>query len=199
MKKLLPILMLPALALVLLPSVASAGDAVQRKIAVMEKILDTTLIESKHALVFTGGVADGVYLEGYGVLFKIEFEFVEKSNRKLLDHIEDIDSLRVYWREMIGAGDDGDGPMATHRRELLNQIEDELIDAILEYGGTLSGMGKGEMVSIVAFPWYETWDVTPEPVRALTIRARFDDLRAYTEDRLDDEQIRERIMIDETR
>jgi hypothetical protein len=172
-----------------------AGEPQDRKINVLEKIIDTTLIESENALVYAGGVAEGVYLEGYGAFFRIEFTFVEKSGMKIMEHLNDMDSLKVYWREMIGLGE-GDSPGAERRREQLNKVEDELVDTIMNYGATLGdALRDDEWVTLVAFPWQETWDVTPDPVRSLLIRARYGDLKNYAADRLSDDKMRERIEV----
>ena len=51
-----------------------------RKLAVVEKIFDTMLIDSKYALVSSGTNTVGVYLPGHGALFTLEFSFVEKPD-----------------------------------------------------------------------------------------------------------------------
>lgn len=176
-----------------------AGDPAGKKIAVLEKIIDTSLIESKSALVYAGGVVEGFYLPGFGAVFKFEFTFVEKSGMKILDNLDNMDSLKFYWREMIGLDEEG-SPGNARRRELLNKIEDELIDTVMEYGATLgTALTDDEQLVLMAFPWQEEWDVTPGPVRSLIIRARYGDLKDYSADRLSEEEMRGRIrMVERT-
>lgn len=174
-----------------------AGDVPKKKIAVLEKIIDTSLIESKSALVYAGGVVDGAYVPGFGAIFKLEFSFVEKSGQKILDNLDNMDSLKVYWRDMIGMGEK-DSPAALHRREQLNQIEDELVETVMNYGATLGdAMGADEALVVLAFPWQDTWDVTPDPVGALIVRARYGDLQAFAAGKLSAEKTRERITVTE--
>ncbi|MFH1277534.1 MAG: hypothetical protein ABIK65_04035 [Candidatus Eisenbacteria bacterium] len=176
---------------------ARAGENPEKKLAVLEKIIDTSLIESKSALVYAGGVVEGFYLPGLGALFKFEFAFVEKSGMKILDNLDNMDSLKIYWREMIGLDEEG-SPGNVRRREHLNKIEDELIDTMMNYGATLgSAVADDEQLVLMAFPWQEEWDVTPEPVRSLTIRARYGDLKEHAADRLSEEQMRRRITVTE--
>jgi hypothetical protein len=171
------------------------SEAVTRKrIDVLEKAFDATLVESANALVRRGDVAFGVHLEGYGVLFKVEFTFVDRPTLKLLDQMDNVDSLKEYWRGVIEkqgkAGED-----KRSRREQLDRIKDELVGTLTDYGATLTPMNDDDHVVIVAFPWEGAWDVEPSPVVGLQITARYGDLRAYAEERLDREAVRSRIRV----
>ncbi len=167
---------------------------VRRQTRVMEKVFDTAMIESENALVTRGENTQGVYLEGYGVVFTLEFSFVDRKSRKLIEMLDDLDSLKVYWEEMIGLSKEG-GPLAQQRREQLDHVREELIGILIGYGSTLSFLQPSEVVTVVAFPWEDAWDVSPAPVRNMTIRAKAGDLRAYGEDRIQEEEMKKRLEI----
>ncbi len=160
----------------------------QRKIAVVEKIFDTTLIESRFALVSTGDNTHGVVLDGQGAFFTLEFSFVEEPHRKFLEKLDDLDDLVKNWRELLELDEEGRAAMREKRRELFESVKSELTETLLDYGSTLSFLGNGDWVTLAAFPWGREWDVSPEPVRSLLIRIRFKDLRRFAEGSIDEEQ-----------
>ncbi|RPJ44796.1 MAG: hypothetical protein EHM19_06220 [Candidatus Latescibacterota bacterium] len=176
-----------------LPS--AAGEVPRKKIDVLEKAFDATMVESSNALVRPGRVARGVYIEAFGVLFKMEFTFVHRPSMKLMDNMDNIDSLKDYWREVIREDDEKGEEGAKRRREQLDRIEDELIETLVDYGSTLGSLGDDERVAIVAFPWEGAWEVSPSPVRSIRITARFGDIRAYAESRIDEAAVRSRVQV----
>jgi len=196
-RRVLSITLFVAAGAAVLVGFASGSGSMERKIDMMEKIFDTAMIESENALVRQGKVTRGIYLPGRGVFLTLQFTFVDRPGRKAADYLDNIDSLKVYWREMIGLNDEEESQAGLRRRGQLNTIVDELSDVLIEYGGTVTTLDGSEWIEIAAFPWQENWPVSPKPVRALTIRGRFDDLRAFAEGRISDDEIRERIEIAE--
>ncbi|MBM3320600.1 MAG: hypothetical protein FJY73_07990 [Candidatus Eisenbacteria bacterium] len=181
-----------AIAALALPS--SAETVPRKKIAVLEKAFDATLVESANALVRRGEIAYGVHIEGYGVLFKMEFQFVDPTRLQIMEHLDNLDSLKAYWKGVIEKEKQGGAPSERTRAQL-DRIEEELVETLVDYGGTLGPLGEGEFVTILAFPWEGTWEVWPRPVRSLLITARYEDLRAHAEGRLDTEAVRSRVRI----
>jgi hypothetical protein len=179
---------------------SAAGPVPQKRIDVLEKAFDATMVESSNALVRQGSVAAGVYIDGYGVIFKMEFTFVDRPSIKLLDNLDNIDSLKEYWRGVIREDDEEGEAAAKRRREQLDGVRSELIETLMDYGGTLTTLRDEERITIIAFPWEKEWDVSPAPVRLLRISARFGDIREYAENRTDEEAVRSRIsVVEETR
>ncbi len=185
----------------LLAAPARADDEmnsrVLRKMAVVEKIFDTMLIDSKFALVSSGVNTVGVYLPGYGALFTLEFSFVEKSHGKILEDLEDMEGLVETWRELFDMSDSERAQANSHRRVLFDQVIDELRQALVDYGGTLSFLKDGEAISIAAFPWGETWEVTPDPVVSLLLTVKSTDLRQYNQGSLTEPELIKRVVVEE--
>jgi hypothetical protein len=127
----------------------------------------------------------------------LEFSFVGREGRKLVQMLDDFDSLKVYWEDLIGLGEEG-GPLAQRRREQLDYVKEELIQILIDYGHTLSFLRAGEKVTVVSFPWEDSWDVSPAPVRNITLQAQAGDLRAYGEDRIAEGEMRSRLTVEET-
>ncbi|MFH1680554.1 MAG: hypothetical protein ABIH26_07910 [Candidatus Eisenbacteria bacterium] len=180
------------LAFLALPS--AAGTVPQKKIDVLEKAFDATMIESANALVRRGDVAFGVCIEGYGVLFKMEFMFVDPTRLQIMEHLDDLDSLKVYWKGVLDNEKKGEEPSKRTRAQL-DRIEEELVETLIDYGGTLGSLDEGEFVTVLAFPWDGEWDVWPRPVRSIRITARYGDLRAHSEGRLETDAVRSRVRI----
>ncbi len=176
---------------------ADKSERVQRKIAVVEKIFDTSLIDSKYALVGSGENSRGVYLEGLGALFTLEFSFVEEPHRKILENLDDLDDLVKNWRDLLEMDEKGRAAGGLRRRALLEKVKDELCEILIDYGGTLSFLADSEMVTVVAFPWGESWEVTPHPLSHLIIRLGADDLKAAAEGRIDTETALSRLVVEE--
>ena len=98
---------------------------------------------------------------------------------------------------VIGMGGEGTSKIAQRRRQQFDLIQEELVEALIGYGGSLTMLGPDERVTLAAFPWQDSWGVTPNPIRALSISARFSDLRAHGEDRLSEDEMRRRLEIRE--
>lgn len=180
---------------------AWAGDEqnsrVLRKVAVVEKIFDTMLIESKFALVSHSSNAVGVYLPGYGALFTLEFSFVENKHGKILEDLEDLEGLVENWRQLFEMSDSERADADGQRRVLLDQVIGELRQGLVDYGGTLSFLKNGESISIAAFPWGDTWEVTPDPVNSLLLTVKSVDLRQYNQGSLSEPELIKRVVVQE--
>ena len=142
------------------PAVAAApSDRLERKIEVMERVLDEVLLQSEHVVVSSGEVTRGLRLDGYGVLFTFEGSLGEGLGRGA--------------RGFIALGDDGTvttpfrvgGDPSELSRELKEQqakaaaerdadraaLQAELTDALLDYGATLNQLGPDDRVVVAAF------------------------------------------------
>ncbi|MDZ4804937.1 MAG: hypothetical protein SGI90_08775 [Candidatus Eisenbacteria bacterium] len=71
------------------PAAAQAGQSADpirskrmlREITVLEKVIDEMLLDSKNVLIYTaGGVAHGLYMDEFGVLFSFEASLVDRSD-----------------------------------------------------------------------------------------------------------------------
>ncbi|NNE07496.1 MAG: hypothetical protein HKN20_02925 [Gemmatimonadetes bacterium] len=173
------------------------NSRIYRKVSVVEKIFDTMLIDSKFALVSSSANTVGVYLPGYGALFTLEFSFVEKSHGKIFEDLEDLEGLVENWRELFDMNESERAQADSHRRVLFDQVIGELRQALMDYGGTLSFLKDGESISIAAFPWGETWEVTPEPVASLLLTVKSVDLRQYNQGSLTEAELMKRVVVEE--
>ncbi len=188
-----------AAAFVFATGVSGAGvdGRIEKRMSMVEKIFDTTLIDSRFALVSSGENTRGVYLEGYGALFTLEFSFVDDRRRKILENLDDLDDLAKKWRELLEMDEKGRAAAGNRRRVLLEKVKEELTEALLDYGGTLTFLDEGEFVTVAAFPWGESWDVTPEPLSHVVIRAKASDLKDYAVGKIDHDTALSRLDVEE--
>ena len=176
-------------------------ETVYKKVALMEKIFDTTMIDSRFALVMQGENTKGVYLDGHGAFFTMEFTFVSKADsKKLFSYLDNLDSLKIFWDRFIGEDEETKEGIALRRRNQLDRIEEELVETIIDYGPTLGFLDSDEWLVLVAFPysWDGVWDVSPVPLRHLTIRARAGDLYDFSETNLSEDGMRSKVVVLET-
>ncbi|MBN1825857.1 MAG: hypothetical protein JW958_06285 [Candidatus Eisenbacteria bacterium] len=201
MRKALPVLLCLVFAAPMAHATPPDTELIGKKIGMMEKILDATLIDSKHALVMRGENTQGTYLEGLGAFFTLEFSFVDEADTKrLLGFLNDLDSLKAFWGELVGKEDQKKiEEISDRRRRQLDKIEEELVETIIDYGSSLSMIGGDESILLVAFPysWDKEWVVAPVPLRHLTIRVRMKDLEDGDEGRIDEDELRRRVTVTE--
>lgn len=208
-----------ALATALPAAAARAADPpdakVERQIGVMEKILDKVLIDSPNFLVGGGGEnTRGLYIEEVGALFTFEAALTNNGfdvksylhslgNRFEVKTDEDGNQIIVIKKDKE-AGRKGRG--AAEDLEALEDLDDgartlalgrdELVQALLDYGETLSALDDEQWVIVAAF--LPSHDPRHEGTERLVMRARMADLRAYSEGRLGEQEMRQKIRIEES-
>ncbi len=148
----------------LLVAAAHAEDAsrLDRKLRVMERVVDEVLLQSHHVVVSPGRVAHGLYLEEYGVVLSFEGSLgdgmwalgVAEPQLKFLQQLRE--------REDEGDEEEKDLPLpadvgkwreasAKRDREAVDALKKELVDALLDYGPTLTELRDDQWLALAAF------------------------------------------------
>jgi hypothetical protein len=211
-----------------------AAKRMQRQISIFEKVIDQTLIDSRHALVSGTPNCRGLRLQGYGVLFVVELSPIladddilhfhfnpdgsyqveyddkkdkgrhhtegrvrEQGRRDESDAAEDssddsdieyveppsgIDSTDVEaakkFKNLVKSWDkDSAARLADpERQEVLALVREELVDALRDYGHTLTGIGPDEHIAIAIFPSDLDWRGGPGTRTILQVKRRDVDL-----------------------
>jgi hypothetical protein len=159
--------------LAVVASAAEDGQArVERKIRVMERVLDEILVQSPNVLVGAGGGTRGLALEGYGAVFVIDASLGEHllwaaDEDALLGGMMSWEEQRAWGR---GSTDEErtrdrqkkleDGELnwekkkkeaEEKRQQRFDAFKAELIDALVDYGPTLSELGDDQWVALEVF------------------------------------------------
>jgi len=147
--------------------VAQETDRLERKVGVMERVIDEVLVQSPNVLVSSRQVTRGIVLEGFGVLFTFDAglhgELPFGSGRYV---IADAEGLRFrherdreaaeklqqqYEEQEVLSLEEWEAKSAEERAKRLEGLETELVDALLDYGPTLGELKDDAWVAIVAF------------------------------------------------
>jgi len=173
-----------ALALTGLIGTAAAANEetarLERKVRVMERVLDEVLLQSPHVLVSSAGTTRGLILDEYGALFTLEVSLGVGRGGLALDHYalalgdysKDLALLAEKEKEEkekqaeASSKEKGDQEkLADHytsleklgeekkkeREKDLAAFQVELKDALLDYGPTLSELADTQWVTVVAY------------------------------------------------
>ena len=197
---------------------ARAGDApgetkINRQIGVMEKIIDKVLLDSPNFLVHGGENTRGLYLEEVGALFTFDASLtnggfdVSSYLKSLGDRFEtktDEDGNTVIVikngkkdGKKSKGGSEESGTEEEGTAQTYDRGKEELVQALLDYGETLTALGDDQSILIAAF--LQGSDFVRERGHSqLVLRARLRDLRAYSEGKLSESDMRSRIRIEES-
>jgi hypothetical protein len=193
---------------------ARAGDApgeskIQRQIGVMDKIIDKVLLDSPNFLVHSGENTRGLYLPEVGALFTFDAaltdggfdvrSFVKSlGNRVETKTDEEGNTVIVIKKGKSSEGEDeGDGEETAGPGPTLDRGRDELVQTLLDYGETLTALRDDQSIVIAAF--VQGMDLPHEKgVSQVVLRARMGDIRAYSDGKLSEADMRQRIKIDES-
>lgn len=191
-----------------------------RQIDVMERIIDQVLLDSPNFLV--GGRHDtrGLYLGDFGVVYTFAASLVERDGDDWSFHDfggfkvfynddgkprvvfggDDDDEYSVRGRDRDRDDDDDDDGDRRKRRSRSDRIQErlykrgkaELVDVMLDYGDTMTTLKDGQRVAIVAFLSDASF-FKEARISRLVLTAKIDDLRAYTAERISEEEMVKRI------
>ncbi len=188
----------------------------ERQIEVMEKILDQVLIDSPNFLVSGRGNARGLWVPEFGIIMTFDAALLEKDKDWHFDFGE---GFRIETddkgRKVIILDKDGEvlteeieGPEAEKKREsrrpgpdspqdrLYKRGKAEIVDTLLDYGDTMSALPAGKWLAIVAF-LKDTRYFDERGLSRLVLKAKIDDLRAYTANKLNEQEMVKRIVEEE--
>lgn len=192
-----------------LASSSSVTEKLTRQIDVMSSIVDKVLLDSPNFLVHGGTNVTGFYLPDYGAVFAFEASLTDQyfdgstffrwptgfEVRK-----EGGDDTIVIKRKHSSRRDEGkrddEEEKAKDPARLYDLGKEELVQALLDYAGTLSAMPSGESVALIAnIKNDRLWKERKQ--QHLQIRVESDDLKAYADDRLSERDLRSRIRVEE--
>jgi hypothetical protein len=201
-------------------AVAGAADTARsrldRKVRVMERVLDEVLIQSPNVVVGLGGVTRGLVLEGYGALFTMD---VSVGAEELLRVPERVRSrVRISGvpepppppkpepkpeprpeheeSELVESWDEWQKQAAKRRQEQYDAFKVELIDALIDYGATLGELKDDRWIAVAAFLDGRQLLGGGDGGR-LVVRAKMRDLRQHNAGSLSRDAVIQRVEIEE--
>jgi hypothetical protein len=215
-------------ALLIAPHPAVAQDdaiprRLERKVNVMEKVLNEVLRESPYWLV--GGGSDytrSVYLEEFGVVFSFDASLVNSDLNGLdinfdgLSFLKDLKDIRIEHdgdkvivyrdsnKDGKKDGEDEDGLTFEQLRDKRREREadryekgkNELVEALIDYGDTLTELRDDQFVAITAF--LENIDILEEDnISHLIIKAKVSDLRMLSDSKITRDELLKRLSVKE--
>ncbi|MBU1701123.1 MAG: hypothetical protein KJ970_19905 [Candidatus Eisenbacteria bacterium] len=203
-------------------TVANPADAsdktdikkLKRQTNVMTKVIDEALVDSPNLLVYSSNPTHDLYLEEFGVVFTFEASLVDKgSNWKDLSFLknfkvqtddgkiiiskdsedEDAEELDEEEAEEVEKWRDKD---SQRDERLYTRGKEELIDVLIYYGDTMDRLPDDSWVAIAAFLKNSDYFVTNR-ISQLILKAKVRDLKAYGEDKLTDEEMIAKVVVEE--
>ena len=171
------------------------SDRLDKKVRVMEKVLDEVLAQSKHVRVGMSNDTTGLVVDDYGAIFLFRGEIGAD--------IERMPDVAALLQSMEQAGDHADEEAtpapekarpakqksvdqlkkdfeAKHHNELVS-LRDELVDTVLDYGATLAELGEDRWVMVVGVLGGGVFsEYAPGGGRdTLVVKAKISDLRQF--------------------
>ncbi len=202
-------------------SLASAGDVpkrLKREMAFMEDLLSDVLVESPYWLVSSGGPTSAFYLDGFGVILNMQASLVGGSRnfdfggikifgRRLSSHVWDWDDDDDYYYDDDDEDEDEDwdedkaySRWSKRRRARAEKCytrgKEELQEYLLECGDLVEQLGDNDWVAITARLKDHRY-FRKIKTSHLMIRAKAGDLRNYASGGMDDDQMMDRMEIEE--
>ncbi len=193
----------------------SAPGKLGRQIEIMSRIIDKVLIDSPNFLVHSGENVIGFYLPDYGAVFAFDASLTDtyfdgRVFSWLPGNIEfrksDGDKQIIIKRKHLskhegekgegrGKGDDEEADSKDPAR-LYDLGKEELVQMLVDYAETLSGLPSGQSVVVVGRISNDTLWKGRKSGR-LEVRVSGDDLKAFANDRLSESELKSRIQVEE--
>ena len=196
----------------------------EKQIEVMERILDQVLIDSPNFLVSGRGNARGLWVPEFGVIMTFDASLVDKDkdwkfdfgkgfkietdskgrkviildeDGKVLTEDEKGDATKEEVRKALQAQKSmKTAQEGSPQDRLYKRGKAEIVDALLDYGDTLSTIPAGKWLAIVAF-LKDARYFDERGLSRLVLKAKIDDLRAYASDKLTEQEMVKRIVEEE--
>jgi len=195
---------------------ASQSDRLDRKIQIMEKVLDEVLVQSEHVSVMSRSATRGLYLEGYGALFMFDGglgeslmlergrlrsgvfvvgdqppkkgdENTSSRDRRFSDEHLELDKLEDLEKWKEESN--------AKKRENLAGLQNELIDTMLDYGTTLTELENGSWLTFVAFLGDNISLLGGGEEQRLQLQIKMSDIRQLMSGSLSRDEARKRVVI----
>ena len=176
----------------------------ERKVQVLESILDEVLVQSPNVVVSSpGGSARGLVLDGYGAVFTLRaslaghlFVQLKEAEKRMVAGDKD---FKFYFfspdkneEGSAETGAAGDTPEVDPAKRLV-MFKAELTDAMLDYGPTLTELRDDDWLVVAAFLDGRRLLVGGDGTR-LVLRARMRDLRQYASGALSREAAAKKVL-----
>jgi hypothetical protein len=190
------------------------GERLDRKVQVMERVIDEILVQSDNVTVGPGNATRGIVLDEFGALFTFDAMVgVEHlaGPRWLSVRVSREDDERPF----VWVPDSSDLPkpgedLEKHEaklRELNEKVEQkqkehyaafktELIDALVDYGGTLTELKDDQWIALLAFLDDNRLFGADSGTR-LMVKVRARDLRQYSAGSLSRDAVAKRVIVEE--
>jgi hypothetical protein len=189
------------------------GKAMHKDIRSMERVIDDMLVDSPNFLVDGNKNARGIYEPGRGVVFTFDASLVSRywghkgNGWRFWRSDDDVywDWDDEYWDEDedddSNKSDDKKGRSMSSRglrneEKIYKRGQDEMVDLLLEYSDRLDGLKAGESVTLIAY-LRDARYFRKNKISNFLVRASIDDLRAYADDRLSEEQMVAKVVREE--
>jgi hypothetical protein len=193
------------------------SNKMARQIDVMEGIIDQVLVDSPNFLVYGQKNTYGLYIQDFGIIFTFSASLVQK---KWKDEgfwgfeIEEEDGQIILRRkdreerdeaEKDEQGEDEQGEdegqdfaskYRDHQERLYKRGKTELVDVLLDYGDTITTLKDDQWVAIVAF-LRDSDFFLDHKISRLVLKGKIADLRAYSAERIKQEDMVKRMVIEE--
>jgi hypothetical protein len=173
---------------------AQDSDRLDRKVNVMERVIDEVLVQSPNVLVSSRQVTRGIVLEGFGVLFTFDaglhaqlpfgpgryvvgdsegLKFMRERDREAAEKIQ-----RQFEEQEVLSLEEWETKSAEERAKRIEGLEVELVDTLLDYGPTLGELKDDAWVAIVAFLDGRSPFGSEGPSQ-MTVKVKMRDLRRF--------------------
>lgn len=221
------LILLAVIACTVAPSLAADGPTPQkmlRQIGVMEKIIDKVLIDSPNVLVSGMGNTRGLYVDPFGVVFTFTGSILRGDSP--LDRLSDWSFSTKEDQYDIQVDKDGNQVITikkgkkkaeeakkdeqaedhkeknpettweTERQKKYANAKGELIQALLDYGETMTSLKPGQTVLVAGFMKDDDF-FKEEKISRFILKAKVEDLRAFSSGELSESAMRSKIDIEE--
>ena len=221
----LALIILSGFAFMAAPAFATDGATPQRmlrQIGVMEKIIDKVLIDSQNVLVSGMGNTRGLYVDPFGVVFTFtasilrgdsplarlsDWSFSTKEDQYEITIDRDgnqVITIKKGKNKAEKAKKDEkpeeernpETAWETERQQKYANAKGELIQALLDYGETMTSLKPGQSVLIAGFMKDDDF-FKEEKISRFVLKAKVDDLRAFSSGELTESAMRSKISIEE--
>jgi hypothetical protein len=204
-------LMVAVLGLVAVSATAADDTAsrLDRKVRVMERVLDEVLIQSPNVVVSSRSVTRGLVLEEYGALFTLEASlgtemFVFAMPQPPAAPIDAGDEGRIIVApkrpDRPGRGESWDEwqeKSNEKRAEQYAAFKSEMTDAIVDYGVTLTELGDDQWLAVVAFLDSRPLLGSDDRGGRLMLKIKMRDLRQHSAGSLSRDAVKGRVIVEE--
>ncbi len=202
-------LMVAALGLLAVSATAADDTAsrLDRKVKVMERVLDEVLIQSPNVVVSSRGVTRGLALEEFGALFTLEaslgtemflFALPEPPAPPPIGEDDEGHVIIAPRRvERVGREDEWLEKSTEKRAEQYTAFKSEMTDAIVDYGVTLTELGDDQWLAVVAFLDSRPLLGSDDRGGRVMLKIKMRDLRQHSAGNLSRDAVKGKVIVEE--